>query len=412
MTLPQIEQYISEREHWKKGDEWWADYLEVPVSKVKEARGTLDSANASDYDNYDSRENHDNENKNRANKTSAPTAMQDQTLEEYLDSVNLDPEKVDKYNDVKYWTDAAGNRRYSVVPKDLNEKTKEFRDMMIEAITESTEQSIITLDAPKETSRCSAVINIYDLHLDKLSQIGEEYTIDDNIELVRRGVAKLLSDLKHKSPELIYLPIGNDLFDGNDFTGNTKRGTDQKQSVHWKQSFQMGLKLIREIITSCLAITNNVIIVPVEGNHDEDKVFYLNEVLKVAYEQHKRVFTKESSAPRHYYQYGENMLGFGHGYHEKKKIRQLPGQIASEAPKVWGDTTYRRMLLGDIHHKEEYQFLKTVDKEGVTVSFLRDIGLNHSTWDRNKGYHIGPKSIEAQVFDWNGGQSAAYMFNV
>lgn len=412
MTLSEIRRHIEERDHWKKGDEWWAEHLDVPLAKVKEALGKLDSANASDYDDYDSTEQHDNENKNRAGASNnEPTALQDQTLDEYLTSVGLDPEKVDKYNDVKYWTDQRGNRRYSVVPKNLDESAKDFQEALIQAIKDATPKEILP-NPPKETNPCAAVINLYDAHFDKLSQIGEGYTMEDNIALIRRAISNLLHDIKEKKPEAIYLPVGNDFFDGNDFRNTTKRGTPQEQQVHWKQGFQIGLSLIKDIINACSKVADKVIVIAIEGNHDEDKVFYLNEVLKEAYNHTHRIEVTPISKPRYYFKYGLNMLGFGHGYNEKKKIKHMPAIMATEAPNIWGNTEYREMLLGDVHHKEEYKFLKTEDQQGCTVSFLRDIGLTHSTWDRQNGYHVGPKSVEAQIYDRSKGKIATLLFNV
>lgn len=408
MTNSEIKSYIEKREHWKKGDQWWAGHLEIPISKVKEALGKLNTANSSEYDEYDKKENHQNDNKNRINQR---TALQDQTLEEYCHSIGIDPSKIDPYNDVKYWTDAAGNRRYSIVPKNLLEEEEKFKEDLIEAIKEYTPKSY-PIKEPNKVNPCAGLINIYDAHFDKISQIGEGYTIEDNIALLRSGFSSLLYGIASYKPEVIFFPIGNDFFDTNDFRNTTKKGTPQELSVHWKKSFQMGVQLLREFIDELQTITEEVIIVPIEGNHDEDKVFYLNEVMKVAYENNERVATKESSAPRYYYKYGSTMLGFGHGKVEKKKLSRMSGIVPLESPKIWGDTKHRYMFLGDQHTKAEIQFMRTIDQEGLTIHFLRDIGLTHSSWDRSEAYHLGKKSMEAQIFDIEDGMINNQSFNI
>lgn len=410
-SIKKVKQFYSKYPgHLKTASKEIAERLDVSVSDVFEGRNEYRKSNKDNsgtYNEYDEKENHENDNVNRGYDT--PTAMQDQTLEEYCVSIGLNPEKVDKYNDVKYWTDASGNRRYSIVPKKIEEE--DFKEDLIDAIKEYTSKAI-PVEGPNTVMPCSAVINVYDAHFDKLSQIGEGYTIEDNINLIRTAFSSLLYGIKEYKPEVIYLPIGNDFFDTNDFRSTTKKGTPQALSVHWKESFQLGVSLLRDLIDEASRYTEEVIVVPVEGNHDEDKVFYLNEVMKAAYSNCDRIKLEKTSSPRFYYKYGVNMLGFGHGNIEKRKLNKLSGIVPMEAPEIWGSTKYRELFLGDIHTNQEYRFNRTSDKEGLTVRFLRDIGLTHSTWDRQEAYHKGRKSIEAFIIDIDQGITSNLIYNV
>lgn len=396
--------------HLKTSSKEISKRLGISVDDVFEGRKLYRSSNKDNtgtYDEYDVKENHQNHNVNRG--YDDKTAMQDQTLEEYCESIGLDPDLIDKYNDVKYWTDASGNRRYSVVPK-MQEK-EEFKDSVLEAIKQAVPS--YTLKAGEFVpTELAGLINIYDAHFDKLSAIGEGYTMEMNMEIVRQAFEKVLGMFKVYTPEVVYFPIGNDLFDTNDFRGTTKKGTPQDLTVHWKDSFQAGITLIREMINALVEEGYIVVVPAIEGNHDADKTFYLNEVIKVAYEDVEEVITTDSSSPRMHFKYGLNMISFGHGAIEKRNVANLPLFAAEEEPAMWGSTKFREMFLGDIHHKEEYRFLRKVDLKGYTVNFLRDITMNHSTWDRNNGYHTGLKTIESHIFHKMEGQIANLKINI
>src|SRR5690625_294325 len=346
-TLQSVKEFLESKPGYKKkGIKWVANHLGVEPSLVAEAKGAI-RANRSDYSSYDKMENETNGHTNRVGKY---TAAEDQSREEYCISVGLDPDKIDPYNDVKYWTDSAGRRRYSIVPKDVLEREEEFKNSLLKIIKDVTPKADIK-PARVDRSNSAGLINLYDAHFDKISDIGESYTLEDNCNIIREGFSKSLARLSNWNPEVILLPIGNDFFNANDYNNTTKAGTPQGVLAHWKKSFKVGTQLIRELIESASAVTNKVVIVPIEGNHDEDKIFYLNEILKAAYEDSGFVEFEEESAPRHYIKYGSNLLGFGHGKWEKKRVKELPQYMAEEAVEYWSSTKHREFFLGDIHHK-------------------------------------------------------------
>ena len=407
MTIPEIQQFLDSKPGYKKwGVERLAEYLGVSEAKVAEAKGTA-KANKDNYDSYDTKENHGNEHSNRPNTGDTFTAAQDQTLEEYCESIGIDPDKVDRYNDVKYWTDAPGRRRYSIVPKNFEEAN------IAESVLDAIKDAIIPVKASPITKTAArgenaGLLNPYDAHIDKLSEVGEGFTMKDNIELMISMVRAVLSNMMPFGIKHLYIPIGNDMFNTNSSDSVTKAGTPQELSVHWKRSFQAGIEAIGCMVASGLEVTETVELVPVEGNHDEDKVFYLNEVVKALYAKNDRVITHNESKPLFHSKFGLNLISFGHGKHEKKGIRYLPLRVAEEEPELWGATKFREMFLGDVHHKEEHRFLRKQDLRGYTVNFLRDISFNHSTWDRNNGYHLGLKSLEGHVFSPTKGMFANF----
>ena len=133
--------------------------------------------------------------------------------------------------------------------------------------------------------------------------------------------------------------------------------------------------------------------------------------LSLIYENNERVEVENSRKQRKYFKYGNALLGFAHGDKEKMKVDQLPLMMAEESKEDWANTKYREWYLGDIHHKQEFKFLRGKDFIGCMVRFLRSVGTS-DTWHTDSGYIGIPKTAEAFVWSFNSGLKANYLLNI
>ena len=258
-----------------------------------------------------------------------------------------------------------------------------------------------------------AVVNIYDAHLDKRdirykNRGGEQ--VDVLTQEITNGFIKLLEALLVNNPTTFVLPIGNDLFTTNGFMNTTKRGTPQDPTVPHEYTFKKGLSLIRKIIDT-LTQYGEVYVPVIKGNHDEDSTYYLGTCLEVLYENNENVTIENSRKDRKYFQYEDNLLGFAHGDKLKNAIDKLPLTMATENPKVWGDTKYRVFFCGDLHHKQEFKFLRTKDYAGCEVKYLRSVSIT-DMWHDENGFIGIPRTLEGYIFDSKKGQIANYSINI
>lgn len=258
-----------------------------------------------------------------------------------------------------------------------------------------------------------AILNLYDAHLDKISvaaETGKSSTIENNIERYISAFDRLLSKVLQHAPELIVLPIGNDFFHANDFTGRTKKGTN----IQYLASPEEAYPLVCDVAVSNLhklAQTGAKIVVPfVKGNHDEDNVTILGFWLRKLFADFENVHFMPGRMQRNYLRYGKNLFGFAHGDKEKSKINDLPLLMAEEASKEWAATKYRKFFCGDLHHQFEHRFLKVKDKPGVQVSFLRSIGADDK-FHVDHGWIGIPKTAYAEVWHKKEGKAAGYEVN-
>jgi len=254
-----------------------------------------------------------------------------------------------------------------------------------------------------------ALINIYDAHIDKMSFKGNS-TVQNNLNTFTNCFSNLFSSVYNYNPNTIVFPVGSDFFNTNSLSKFTKKGTIQDTSTLPHIAFDLGLKAIRSCID--IAKTHSNIYIPIiQGNHDEDTCFYLGKCLSFIYENDDRVTIDDSYSKRKYFNYKDILLGFAHGSLERRFIDKLPLVMAQEQKELWGNTEFRYWFLGDIHHKQEYRFLRTKDSIGVEVNFLRAIS-EVDQWHNDNGYIGIHKSAEASIFAKNKGEIAKFKVNI
>lgn len=420
MKLDEAVEFLMDKQSYLDwGDKRVADHLDISERKAEQAKTLAKNRLRSNKDNkgsyrdYDKKENHGNTNENRG--YDKPTAKQDQSLEEYCRSIGLDPEKIDPYNDVKYWTDAAGNRRYSIVPKKLRDTNFDPVEAFRESIEEYRPRDHVSIFKKiEEPNDRIAFIDLFDAHLDKVCYVEdteEDVTIEDNIETFTYAFNELLSSVADKLPEKIVIPVGNDFWHTNDASLETKNGTDMSDRVHVsdKKAFKIGLNLIRECIDKARSVAD-VEIVPIPGNHDADRVFYLTECLLMAYENQSDVTVRESRRKRKYIRYGEWLFGLAHGEQRPEEYPSLM-MTDEEGKKHWSDISRAVYMLGDKHHQKKYNYIKSKDFRGCEVKFLRSIGSTDK-WHFDQGYTGIPKTAYGFVFDKDGSRDYEFKVNI
>jgi hypothetical protein len=260
-----------------------------------------------------------------------------------------------------------------------------------------------------------AIINIFDAHIDKLSYLsetGSENTVQKNAMVFMDAFYKLRLKVTEAKPEMIVFPVGSDFWQVNDSNLTTKKGTPQYDAVNTdvKSMFRLGIKILTSCIDSLLKIAP-VHIIPVKGNHDEDRVFYLAEMLKLAYQNNDNLTIEENTTQRLYYRYHNWLFGFAHGDKEKKLISDLPSIMSVERRKDWSEIKNGVFFLGDIHHEKQVNGFKTRDFRGVNVKFLRAVSATDK-WHYEHGYIGIPKTGYVFIYDREGNEEMEFKVNI
>lgn len=309
------------------------------------------------------------------------------------------------YDNKQYYIKAKIIRKVSKGLEDVLERTKDIISEYVEPVKKIKYKGF---------EKCASVINIFDAHIDKLAlttETGENSDFNRNVELFQSFFDKLLAKEAVNKPERIYFPVGSDFFHTNDLgSATTKKGTPQDISVQPIVSFPIGVNAIRTCIdkASCIA---PVTVVVIRGNHDDDKTFYLGYTLSIIYEKNPNVTIDDRRVSRKYYQYGRSILGFSHGNYEKRNINEFPNRMLMENKDILRDIDHCDMFLGDIHHKQEFKFMRVKDFPGVTMRFLRSISTTDK-YHHDNGYLGIPKTAESFTYDFHKGLEGNNMVTI
>jgi len=251
-------------------------------------------------------------------------------------------------------------------------------------------------------------IEMPDLHLGRLTW-GEESGIDSNlqsqIDSAHRVVFELLGYAEQFPIESILFPIGHDFFNVDNQLNTTTHGTPQQEDDRWRKTFREGWKVARSLIDMC-AVVAPVNVPIVTGNHDEERGFYLGEVLAGLYSTSKRVTIDNLAKTRKYCSYGVNLIGMTHGYEET--LKELVNIMPYEVPDLWAKSKYREWHTGDKHHKDDFvQKTREAGGNGVVIRILRSLSTT-DMWHYNKGYIGALRASEAFLWDKENGLKAQF----
>lgn len=251
----------------------------------------------------------------------------------------------------------------------------------------------IKINYPKINNGCLFEYDLFDVHVGRLTwdeESGENYDLKIAQEMIEGVTGKILSKIGGYSIGRILLPLGNDFFNVDNKNDTTVHGTPQQEDTRWQKTFRRGREICVKLIDTLSQIAPVDVLV-VAGNHDEQRSFYLGDSLECWYHNSKDVNVDNRAMPRKYYRFGQNLIGFTHGYYEK--LDKLPFIMAAEATSDFAETKYREWHTGDKHKKQD----KTDESNGMTVRILSALAAADA-WTFNKGYK-GERAATGFIWD-------------
>lgn len=236
------------------------------------------------------------------------------------------------------------------------------------------------------------VLPISDLHYGLISEDNTSdnvYNMEIAEERLKHYVAFTLENVKLNPNDVILITFGNDFFNCDNVAGTTAHGTPQDNEASYFSIFDKGVNLGISVVDYLLKNTDcKIYIASVQGNHDLQSSHAMSLALYFNYKDNKRVAVdvRSDEKSRFYYNFGNNLLGFGH----ETKIKECHRIMSSEC-KDWSNYKYRTMFLGHLHKEE------VLDTGALVVRRL-PILSGKSTWTDSMGYMSHPRA-QAFVFD-------------
>lgn len=321
------------------------------------------------------------------------------SIEEVIKTTSKDVKSIDNLTLKSQWDVVTKNgietlRSYTnnVNPNQI----QDFRRELIQDIASHSPINNYVFNTTKTVNKDNIlVISLPDFH------IGRE-TLSINIVNNYIGVIEqIISEVDMKRVEKIVYVIGNDFFNSDSNYATTK-GTPQFDFNTWKETWMFGKNLLLHSIEFLKQFNLPVDVINVPGNHDQNKMFYLADVIEAYFKNDKQVTIDNKSDLFKKYTYGNSLMMFEHG---EMRDADYPLIMASEFPTEWGESKFRYIFCGHLHH--------TIVKEYRGNCFLKFLPslAKSSSWEESKGYRTTPKA-EASVINKYKGLTSTITINI
>jgi hypothetical protein len=241
-------------------------------------------------------------------------------------------------------------------------------------------------DIPQTTdSDLLTAYPIGDAHIGMLSW-GEESGKDWDLKIAESVFGKVFDRLVDNAPQserARIIDVGDFLHSDNMAGVTTGHGNVLDMDSRYGKVLRCGVRIMRRMIARALEKHKYVDVDIVKGNHNDIGALWMATLLANTYENEPRVWIEQSPRMFHYYQFGKNLLGSTHGH--TVKAAKLPLIMATDVPKMWGDTIYRDWHTGHIHHDT------VKDETGCRVLSHRTLAGEEAYADA-AGYRSGQSS--------------------
>ena len=282
--------------------------------------------------------------------------------------------------------DAEGNAKLQWVKSSIDhERQREIMQQAIEALGADLPRLPPTVGPEYARSDLMAVYPLGDPHIGMLSW-AQETGVDWDLAIAEKAFRGVFDRLVKTAPHCEQAVIVNlgDYFHYDNMEGTTSRSKHSLDTDgRYAKMVQVGVRILRQMIHSALEHHKSVRVINATGNHDDTGSLFLSVCLANIYENEPRVTIDQAPAPFHYVQHGKTMFGVHHGH--TCKPGQLPGVMAADQAKMWGETIHRYWYTGHIHHETKKEFPGVVQESFRTVA-AKDA---YAAWG---GYRAGQDS--------------------
>jgi hypothetical protein len=199
-----------------------------------------------------------------------------------------------------------------------------------------------------------AVLPIGDPHIGMLAwedECGQNW----DLKIAEQTFCKLFDSLISAAPRCHKVVIENlgDLLHYDNIQGVTSRsGHSLDTDGRYARMVDVVIRILRFIVARSLEHFGEVHIINAIGNHDDIGSMWIARLLAVAYENEPRVTVDTTPGPCAYVRFGRTLIGVHHGH--TIKMAKLPGVMATDRRKDWGDTDFQYWHTGHIHHDSTF----------------------------------------------------------
>lgn len=246
----------------------------------------------------------------------------------------------------------------------IKPKSKELDpNEMLEIVDKVFNKNIKPINLPKKkkdkglNNDSVTVLGAVELHLGKEVRefdVGENYDTDIAIERYETIINVLCEEQEYrKSNKLIY-GIGNDFINVDTPANTTTNGTFQYGGISSYELFDIALELQLKSLLTLREQYNEIEVVLVKGNHANQLEYALFRALQQRFINDDVVSFRDDYKEIQAIELGNTSVFMTHGDSNYKRTIE---SMSKEFYKIYGNTEFRYILLGHLHHKQKIEEL-------------------------------------------------------
>jgi len=222
-----------------------------------------------------------------------------------------------------------------------------------------------------------------DLHLgseSRRSASARDWNLDTAVSLYRSVVLALLRRAPPAKTGVIL--VGGDALDYDDDTKTTRKsGARMDGATPYPELLAAAENLFAYHAEAALHVYDDVIVRVLPGNHDPDSAIAITHYLRAHFRHEPRVVVDSSGDLFWHYQHGRVMLSATHGHTVKPSA--LPGIMATDEPRAWGESLWRYAHSFHLHHAAKGRLM---DHEAGATWEVHEAPVSPNTWAWTSGY--------------------------
>lgn len=253
---------------------------------------------------------------------------------------------------------------------------------------------LIKFESKPQTKKQFTCIPIGDPHIGLMvwsKETGESWDLKIAERVYTKVFKRLLSSMPD-TEECVLVNTG-DAFHADNVAGETSR-SGHKLDLDGRHGkwIDAGYMLMRMFCDLCLKKYKKVEFINVPGNHDDILGRTIGSMIDQVYSNNPRLKVQKGDNPFQYVHKDNVLLGFAHGH--TCRLPSLPGKMADDMYKLWGNSTYRHWITGHVHHKSWVQFKEHPGCKVETVGIIppKDAYAHGGAYGAGRG-------IQGLIFD-------------
>lgn len=214
---------------------------------------------------------------------------------------------------------------------------------------------------------------------------GNNYDLSIGQKLLMDTMASLVADAPSSKTGVI-LNLGDFFHSDNDSNRTPKSGHALDVDGRYAKILRVGVDLLIHCIQLALQRHERVVVRCLPGNHDPYASLALATALGAFFSKSPRVTVDADPSPFFKYRFDKVLIASAHG--DMIKAADMPGFVAATWPEDWGQTRFRYVYLGHVHHKS----IGGGEKAGVIWETFQTLAPK-DIWHHQSGYVSGRSMV-------------------